>query len=224
MDSELRKLNRKLRQTNWLLLVAFMTIGLLVWMNVSEKNILRTRGIVIEDENGNERILIGAPIPFAQNRVRTDTNIIKATWGQWMGKNYLEWYKDYAHHMNGILIMNEDGWDKIAIGDPAPDPIFGKRIGPSTGMIINDDEGQERSGYGLVDVNGELRMVLGLDNASGTEGATLAVGPDGSSHLSLNTDNQTILVGHAKPGHWLSPDSTGFGGILMKGKNLRIEQ
>jgi len=33
--------------------------------------VLRVRGLVVEDSLGRERILIGAPIPHAANRVRT---------------------------------------------------------------------------------------------------------------------------------------------------------
>lgn len=34
--------------------------------------IIKTRGIIIVDEQGRERILLGAPVPTAKNRVRTD--------------------------------------------------------------------------------------------------------------------------------------------------------
>lgn len=58
----------------------------------------------------------------------------------------------------------------MAIGDSVPDPNIGKRIGPSTGIVINDQEGFERSGYSLLSVGVEYRVVLGLDTKRGTEG------------------------------------------------------
>ena len=35
--------------------------------------LIRTKGIVIEDSQGKPRILIGAPVPFVPERIRTDT-------------------------------------------------------------------------------------------------------------------------------------------------------
>lgn len=37
------------------------------------------------------------------------------------------------------------------LGDPVPDPNIGRRIGPATGLIINDLQGFERTGYGFID-------------------------------------------------------------------------
>ncbi len=36
------------------------------------------------------------------------------------------------------------------MGYPVPHPNIGRRIGPRTGLAINDAEGFERSGYGLL--------------------------------------------------------------------------
>jgi hypothetical protein len=40
--------------------------------------IIKTKGIVIVDENGKYRILIGVPIPPSKDRVRTDTAKVRA--------------------------------------------------------------------------------------------------------------------------------------------------
>ena len=42
--------------------------------------VLRARGLIIEDEAGRERILIGAPVPEAANRVRTDEARVQEVW------------------------------------------------------------------------------------------------------------------------------------------------
>ncbi|MEM9053052.1 MAG: hypothetical protein AAGC47_13440, partial [Bacteroidota bacterium] len=180
--------------------------------------VLRLKGLIIEDDMGNERILIGSPVPQANNRIRTDTNRIKETWGKRMGSDYMKWYKTYAHHTNGILILDEEGWDRIAIGDPVPDPIIGHRIGPSTGLVFNDDSGLERSGYGLLDVDSELRVVLGLDHANGTEGVALSVLPDGSVGVYLDSDENSIFLGSVRPDHWKSPDDKDFTGLIFRDK------
>ena len=156
--------------------------------------VIRVKGIIVEDKEGTERILIGAPIPFAENRMRTDTTRIRDTWGKRMGKKYMDWYKEYAHHTNGMLILDKNGWDKVIVGDPVPDPIIGNRIGPATGITINDDQGLERSGYGTLKVDGKLRVVLGLDHGNGTEGAALSVLPDGSVGLYLDSDENSFSL------------------------------
>jgi hypothetical protein len=127
----------------------------------SSDRVLRVRGIVIEDAAGRERILIGAPIPAAQNRVRTDEPRVRAEWAKRYPNpdRYMNFYKDYQHATNGILIVDEKGFDRIALGDPVPDPNIGRRNGPSTGMVINDEQGFERFGYGLHRVDGQYRVV-----------------------------------------------------------------
>lgn len=222
VKSELTKLktrNRVLEVLVALSLILVVSMAFTKTESEAASDVIRVKGIIVEDDDGNERILIGAPIPYAKNRIRTDTSRIKDTWGKRMGRNYMNWYKNYAHHTNGILVLDEQGWDKIAIGDPVPDPIIGNRIGPSTGLIYNDDMGLERSGYGLLDVDGELRVVLGLDHGNGTEGAALSVMPDGSVGLYLDSEENSIFLGRAKPAHWKSPDSTDFNGMIIHDKD-----
>ena len=141
---------RLTRAIRWLqAYAALMTVALAVLFfrsGTDTDGILRARGLIIEDDAGRERILIGAPIPEAANRVRTDESRVREVWLPRFSEEYMDWYQDYNHSTNGILILSEDGFDRIALGDPKPDPNIGKRIGPSTGMVINDAEGFERMG------------------------------------------------------------------------------
>jgi len=161
------------------------------------ERVIRTRGIIIEDETGRERILIGAPIPPAANRVRTNDERVRKIWGPRFPnlEQYMGFYKDYRHSTNGIVILDENGFDRVAVGDPVPDPNIGKRIGPATGLVINDEQGFERSGYGLLNVNGQKRVVLGLDSARGQEGLTLSLYDEGSVGLSMRDGKRLIYVG-----------------------------
>ena len=59
----------------------------------------------------------------------------------------------------GIVIVDDKGRERILIG-----------AGP--GININDAAGFERTGYGLVSVDGKDRVVLGLDSKSGEEALT----------------------------------------------------
>lgn len=104
-----------------------------------------------------------------------------------------------------------------------PDPNIGKRIGPSTGIIINDQEGFERSGYGLLNVGGVYRVVLGLDTKRGTEGLALAVRDDGAVGVSVyGNEHSVAFLGNAPA----NDPSTGvsdsvFGFVLRQGTQVR---
>jgi hypothetical protein len=75
---------------------------------------LRVQGIVVVDSTDAERILIGAPIPFASNRVRTDSARVSQIWGPAFPPEYEQLYASYRHNMNGILVLDEQGFDRLA--------------------------------------------------------------------------------------------------------------
>ena len=64
-----------------------------------------------------------------------------------------------------LVIVDEQGRDRIVIGAPVPNPKEGMRSSPSIGMVINDPAGYERFGLGLTDDN---RMMMGFDAPPGT--------------------------------------------------------
>ncbi len=129
----------------------------------------------------------------------------------------MDWYQDYNHSTNGILILSEDGFDRIALGDPKPDPNIGKRIGPSTGMVINDAEGFERMGYGLLDIDGTYRVTLGLDSDRITEGLVLFLDDlTGEVGISVGDGGDRIFLGKASAGHGLSSLPDPFQGLLFR--------
>ncbi len=82
MSSEMERVKRTIR---WLQgYAAVMTIALVVLFvgnGTAADGVLRARGLIIEDDAGRERILIGAPIPEAGNRVRADTTRLRELWG-----------------------------------------------------------------------------------------------------------------------------------------------
>ncbi|HVS11883.1 MAG TPA: hypothetical protein VMS76_18600 [Planctomycetota bacterium] len=106
-------------------------------------DLLRVRGLILVDEQGRERIAIGAPWPSLGGRASQAQGV-------------------------GMLIVDEAGVDRISVAAPAPDPPGGgKRIATANGMTWFDQQGKERGGVGYLD-NG--RSLLVLDNKEG-EGA-----------------------------------------------------
>lgn len=214
---------RLTRSIRWLqAYAALITVALAVLFfrsGTETAGVLRVRGLIIEDDAGRERILIGAPIPEAANRFRTDTARVREVWGPRFSpaEEYMRWYQDYNHSTNGILILSEDGFDRIALGDPKPDPNIGKRIGPSTGMVINDAEGFERMGYGLLDIDGTYRVTLGLDSNRSTEGLVLFLDDlTGEVGVSVGDRGDRIFLGKASAGHGLSSLPDPFQGLLFR--------
>jgi len=188
-DKRLERLERNIRslRTALLLLVLIVIVGSSGAMLSNGKgNILRVRGLIVEDAEGNPRILIGAPFPEVKERKRADRT-------------------------TGILILDEKGIDRLSIGSPAPNPqIKGtvvKRMSPATGIQINDSNGNERTGYGIL---GSGSVVLGMDYESG-EGLGLFISKElGYAGVLINGDkrppnNQRVFIGTS-----LKKESPGF--------------
>jgi hypothetical protein len=133
----------------FVLLAALFFVEKSLVASSSNGNILRVRGIVIEDSTGVPRLLLGSPIPN-EGRKRHDS-------------------------VTGLVLLSEDGTDRLTIGTADYDQVNGTlqhRIASGIGLLLNDANGNERGGFGFLD-NG--RVTLGLDRAHGEEGAFLTV-------------------------------------------------
>jgi hypothetical protein len=181
--------------------------------------ILRARGLVIEDAAGRERILIGAPIPEAASRVRTDPAKVMKAWGKRFPN--MDWYKGLDNSTNGILILDANGYDRIAIGEPTPDPNIGKRIAPAVGIQINDQEGFERTGWGYFPAKD--RVVLGLDSRKGQEGVTLVILEDDTTGMNVRAGDKSIFLGSAPESPAPAAAKAPFFGLLMREKDKAVK-
>ncbi|MFD2514174.1 hypothetical protein ACFSRY_09875 [Pontibacter locisalis] len=220
MEKRIEQIEKKLKLQRAYTLITSCALGLFLLLSFTGKNndVIRTKGIVIVDELGRERILIGAPIPEAKNRVRTNLERVKQIWGKNMSKEYMGWYKNYNHSANGMVILDENGFDRVAIGD-TPDPNIGKRIGQGTGVVINDELGFERSGYQLLNVKGKNRMVLGLDTNQGTEGVALSILEDGTAGLGIMGKGTLGFLGIAPQNSNMIGNDKSFFGLMFRDKS-----
>ena len=217
MQAEMQQVKRTIR---WLqgyaVLASVALVVLFVRNGAAAEDVLRARGLIIEDEVGRERILIGAPVPEAANRVRTDDARVREVWAPRFPEAYMDYYQDYSHDTNGMLILSEDGFDRLIVGDPTPDPNIGRRIAPATGMVINDDQGFERSGYGVLAVNGGYNVGLGLDTDRIVEGLSLVLQDDGPHGILVGTPADGIFLGTAPAGHAWTGLEEEFQGLLAR--------
>jgi hypothetical protein len=96
-----------------------------------------------------------------------------------------------------LIIQGPNGRDRIVLGAPVPDPIEGKRLNPTVGLVINDANGHERFGLGLQDSG---RMVMGLDAPPGAgddrnrERITLVADEQGGATVRI-LDRHTRIAG-----------------------------
>jgi len=171
LQHQLVRLKRRfvVLQAAWLLTAAF---SVAVFTGLSsgsatddqKTDVLRVRGLIIVDEKGRERILLGAPVPKTTERKRQDD-------------------------ATGMLVLGEDGADRVAVGY-TPDPqILGKvvkRISPSAGINFMDKNGNERGGFGVLE---DGRVNLGLDYST-REAVSLFADDKGYAGLLIGGNNQ----------------------------------
>lgn len=214
LDKQKKRLN-KLVLLAALLLLILSSQFLFSFREYDGNKVLRARGIVIVDDEGRERILIGAPLPAARNRVRTDTARVRSLWAHKFGNasQYMKWYQDYDHQSNGILILDEQGFDKVCLGDGVPDANIGQRIGKQTGLVFCDDEGFERGGIGVINVGKKQnRVVMALDGENGTDATGISVMEDGETGFFAGGKGYRMFLG-ASPAEGYSPEPL-FGMVI----------
>lgn len=193
MDEQLRIVRREVARLRRM--VAAMALALILLAAAAfrpfQDEIITARGIVITDSLGRDRILIGAPIPSVEGRVRTDPARVREHWaGRYPDPDqYMGYYANY-----GMLVLDENGFDRLVVGNPVPDPNIGRRIAPSTGLVMNDKEGFERTGYGVLDLGERYRVVLGLDGEQG-EGVVLYLDDAGRRGMAVIDGEHSARLG-----------------------------
>ena len=219
LELRFKKMEKRYHQLR-ISFLAFIALIVLCVLNFSFKQnevfgIIRAKGIVIEDSLGRDRILIGSPIPFSKDRVRTDTALVRKHWaGNYKNPDeFMKWYSNYKNSAEGIVIMNENGFDRLQLGDKLSDPNTGKRMFEPAGLLWNDREGWERGGAGVnTTEDGKSRSVIGLDDESG-EAVHLVTLEDGTKGLMIAGNNGHLLIGMSKANGSFFRNKEAFSGI-----------
>jgi hypothetical protein len=144
----------------WLVGITGIVASFAGMQNPVQRDVLRVRGLIVVDAQGRDRIAIGAPIPDLRSGKRDS-------------------------QANGLVIVGENGADHLVLGSPTPGPMIdgkrAKRIFPSTGLQLNDLDGNERGGFSYLH---DGRVILGMDRKNG-EGVALFVMNDGAAGIWL---------------------------------------
>ena len=225
--NEIEKRYKKLKLIfSGFIIICFVGLFSLGFTKINKFDIIRAKGIIIEDEKGKDRILIGAPIPFSKERVRTDTSLVRKFWASKIfPKNpnkFMEFYKNYYHSTNGMVIMNENGFDRVLLGDKLADANTGKRNFEAAGISWNDKFGFELGGAGVnTTEDGKSRGVIGLDDSNG-EALHLVVLEDGTKALIIGGENGRLMIGMSNEnGEWFQ-NSEKFVGIKYFDNNGKL--
>lgn len=218
MHTEISQLKKQIRLLSLGLLSCSILITFLIVSSFTRNEsarLIRTKGIIIEDSLGRDRILIGAPIPSSRYRVRTDTALVRKYWSKNYDdpNQYMEWYKNYYHSTYGMVVMNEQGFDRVLLGDKLADPNSGKRMFEASGLMWNNKEGWEMGGLGVnTTKDGKARSVIGVDDGEGEAVHVIAL-EDGTKGLVIGGENGRLLIGMSKPnGAWFQ-NKDAFTGI-----------
>lgn len=190
---ELEGLRERLRQAERRSRTAALALCLAVLAGIAsaarrqeESPVLRVRGLIVEDAEGRPRIVLGAPVPELAGRRYPGMPVMGNPHVQdgVMVWDVLEGAQ--AAPLNGMVLLDERGYDRVVVGDPMPDPAIRERIYPrqarSWGVQINDPDRTERSGYGVFETG---QVTLGLDWV-GREAVLLYGLADGRAGIQLH--------------------------------------
>lgn len=174
MDSGQKRLELFLYALSVIVFVQFSVIS---WLLMSKAflvppvaaqtvpQVLRVRGLVVEDEQSRPRILLGAPFPAVAGRTRTDARTA------------------------AILFVDPNGHDRLTLGEELTPQIGGRvppgirRVASGYGVVLHDNSGDERGAYTWLS-NG--RALMTLDRPGAEAFAAIVNDKTGEARLALS--------------------------------------
>jgi len=151
-------------------MVAFVAVGLLAAAPASY-DVIRAKGLIIVDDQGRERILMGAPAPPVPGRAKAPTE--------------------------SIVFRSETGADRVILGEQPGPQLAGKlypRVATGWGMSIATRDGDERGGMTYLDDRG---AAISIDRPTGDAVGMMVDEKSGFAGLVVNYDNNGVL--HSYP-------------------------
>lgn len=121
--------------------------------------------------------------------------------------------------------MNEEGFDRVLVGDKLADPNTGRKMFESAGITWNDRRGWELGGAGVnTDDEGNARAVMGLDDPrTSGEAIHMVALEDGTKALIIGNESGRIIIGmNDKPSPFLQT-KTPFSGIKYFNNSGELE-
>lgn len=158
--AELARLKKRMRVFKIVIIVLGLLVSVLSFLTIrnytQSGNSIVTQKIIVQDRNGNDRIIISPEISSSQSRQRSDT-------------------------LEGILILDEKGTDRVVLGATPSiqsngEVVYRWQRSVPYGLAFNDSKGNERGGFGYYDSRDYVSF--GMDYSSG-EGLNMFVSEKG---------------------------------------------
>ncbi len=112
--------------------------------------------------------------------------------------------------VRSLVVVDDAGVERVMIAAPLPDPLMlGRRVdrgGAAHGILVFDEEGNERGGY--VTTDGYPNVLLTVDNLDRQAGMLLAE-PSGGATLQLVDRDRSVATLSASDGPKLSLERGG---------------
>lgn len=164
MEKRIQQLERKSKfQT---LIITILMVGFVALYLNQNKDIIYAKGLVIQNDQGQARILMGFPVDNL-NRSRTDT-------------------------LNGLVFLDEKGMDRVHLGTHGKLFLGGRyhdRLNQGYSLFFNDPKGEERSGYGFSDDDNSIGLGMDYGGEHGGEAIYLYAAPN-IAFMTINADLQ----------------------------------
>ena len=165
MDKRIQSLERTTKiQTAIIAVLAIAMIWIALGSNPESDEILRTKGLIIEDLDGKPRMALGFPIEN-QFRQRNDT-------------------------LSGLVLLDENVLDRVHLGKHGKLFLGGEyhdRLNEGWSLFFNDLNGEERSGYGFSDDDNSVGLGMDYGGKNGGEAIYLYAAPK-IAFMTLNAD------------------------------------
>jgi hypothetical protein len=168
---EINHLRKSLRITQVLAASWFVATAVVLLMGATHgPQVLRAKGLVIVDDQGREKILLGSPTPVSSSRLRKDAQT------------------------ESLVFLGEDGSDRVIVGQ-TPDPYIAgqtsKRIAEGWGSLYFDPKGTERAGMGFL---GNGRAAVVLDRPNGDALGMMVDDKSGYAGMLINYPSQETAL------------------------------
>ena len=99
-------------------------------------------------------------------------------------------------------IVDEKGTIRMTLGSPAPLPIVDglqyKRVFPASGLVLYDQNGSERGGFAVADIDGSA--IVAVQDHANNDAIGWRISPDGSVSFGIN-ERAPIVRDAALGGH-----------------------
>lgn len=167
MEEKFRMLENKVKRLQYYLAASILMLLLLIIIPLKSgsQDLIRTKGLIVEDAAGKPFLMMGNPIPREHARKRKDS-------------------------LCGLVFVDDKGIDRLFLGRDGKLQIGGElveRNAEGWSFVINDTLGDERGGFGFADEYDRIGLGLDYGGKQGLEAIYLSAAQK-QAYITINAD------------------------------------